>query len=177
MTERRFIILRCGTGQNISLQPPDVEEHKIVLKIAPVRTRIDRIFLLRQNVSLIFRTRSSRRNLWCVLFFHASFCVLWLARTNNNYAFFFNGSTAPLGPGLFFNFMITFTDGRTPRTSDHLIARPLPKHRKTQTQNKHIHTPNIHALCGIQTHDPSLEAREDSSCLRPLGYSDRHYAI
>jgi hypothetical protein len=54
--------------------------------------------------------------------------------------FFFNGSTAPLGPGFcFFSFMIIFTDGRTPWTSDPLVARPLPKHRTTQTQNKHIH--------------------------------------
>jgi hypothetical protein len=66
-----------------------------------------------------------------------------------------------------------FTDGRTPWTGDHLVARPLPTHRTTQTQNKRIHTPNIHALCGIRTHDPGFRASEDSSCLRPLGYRDR----
>jgi hypothetical protein len=32
------------------------------------------------------------------------------------------------------------TDGRTPWTGDQLAARPLPKHRITQTQNKRIHT-------------------------------------
>ncbi|PNF19818.1 hypothetical protein B7P43_G14295 [Cryptotermes secundus] len=42
-----------------------------------------------------------------------------------------------------------FTDGRTPWTGDQLVARPLPKHRTTQTQNKRIHTPNIHVLFGI----------------------------
>jgi hypothetical protein len=26
---------------------------------------------------------------------------------------------------------------------DHLVARPLPKHRITQTQNKHIHMPCV----------------------------------
>jgi hypothetical protein len=57
--------------------------------------------------------------------------------------------------------------------SDRLVARPLPKHRTTQTQNKHIHTSNNHALCGIRTQDPSFRASEDSSCLRPLGYCDR----
>jgi hypothetical protein len=41
--------------------------------------------------------------------------------------------------------------------SDQLVARPLPKHRRTQTQNKCIHTPNIHALSWIQTHDPLSE--------------------
>jgi hypothetical protein len=40
-------------------------------------------------------------------------------------------------------------------------------------QNKHINTPNIHALSGIRTHDPSVQANEDSSCLRPRGYCDR----
>jgi hypothetical protein len=94
-----------------------------------------------------------------------------------SYTFFFTGSTAPVGPGLCFQFHDHFTDGRTPWTSDQLVARPLPKHRTTQTQNKHIHTPNIHALCWIRTHDPSFRANEDSSCLRPLGYCDRPYVI
>jgi hypothetical protein len=51
--------------------------------------------------------------------------------------------------------------------------RPLPKHRTTQTQNKRIHTPNIHAMSGIRTHDPSVRASEDSSCLRLPGYCGR----
>jgi hypothetical protein len=61
----------------------------------------------------------------------------------------------------------------TPWTSDQLVARPLPKHRTRQTQFKHVHTPNVHALSGIQTHNPSVRASENSSCLRPLGYCDR----
>jgi hypothetical protein len=48
-----------------------------------------------------------------------------------------------------FQFHDHFTDDRTPWTSDQLVARPLPKHRTTQTQKIHIHTPNIHDLCGI----------------------------
>jgi hypothetical protein len=70
----------------------------------------------------------------------------------------------------------SFTDCRTPWTGDQLVARPLPKHRATQTQ-KNAHTPKIHALNGIRIHDPGLQASEDSSCLRPLGYSDRHRAV
>jgi hypothetical protein len=66
-----------------------------------------------------------------------------------------------------------FTGGRIHWTSDELIARPLPKHRTTQTQNKRIHTRNIRALSGIRTHDPSVRASEGSSCLRPRGYCDR----
>jgi hypothetical protein len=31
-----------------------------------------------------------------------------------------------------------------------------------------------HALSGIRTHDPSVRASEDSSCLRQRGHCDRH---
>jgi hypothetical protein len=79
-----------------------------------------------------------------------------------------------LGLGVwFFQFHDHFTDGRIPWASDQLVARPLPNLRTTQTQNKHIHIRNIHALCGIRTHDHDFRASEDSSCLRPLGYRDR----
>jgi hypothetical protein len=61
----------------------------------------------------------------------------------------------------------------TPWTSDQLVARPLPKHRTTQTQNKHIHTQNIHALCEIRTHDPGFRASEEITCPRPSGHRDR----
>jgi hypothetical protein len=40
-------------------------------------------------------------------------------------------------------------------------------------QDKRIHTPNINALSGVRTHDNSVRASEDSSRLRPRGYSDR----
>jgi hypothetical protein len=66
-----------------------------------------------------------------------------------------------------------YTDGMTPWTSDQPVARPLPKHRTSQTQNKRIHTPNIHILSGIRTHNPSVRASEDSSCLTPRGYCDQ----
>jgi hypothetical protein len=72
-----------------------------------------------------------------------------------------------------FQFPDLFTIGRTPWTGDQFVARPLPKHRTAQTQSEHIYTPNIHALSGTQTHDHSVRASEDSSCLRPPGYRDR----
>jgi hypothetical protein len=68
-----------------------------------------------------------------------------------------------------------YTDGRTPWMSDQSVSRPLPKHRKTQ--NKRIHTPNIHALSGIRIHDPSVRESEYRSCLRPHGHCDRHVDI
>jgi hypothetical protein len=41
-----------------------------------------------------------------------------------------------MGPGLFFSFVIFYTDGRTPWTGDQPIARLPPTHRTAQTQNK-----------------------------------------
>jgi hypothetical protein len=38
--------------------------------------------------------------------------------------------------GSFFSFLILHTVGRTPRTGDQPVARPLLTHRTTQTQNK-----------------------------------------
>jgi hypothetical protein len=72
-----------------------------------------------------------------------------------------------------FQFNDHFPDGRTHWTSDQLVAKPLPKHRITRTQNKHINTPNIHTFCGIRTHETGFRSSEDSTCLRPLGYRDR----
>jgi hypothetical protein len=56
--------------------------------------------------------------------------------------------------------------------SDQPVARPLPKHRTTQIQNKRIHKTNSHALSGIRTHDSSFRASEDSSCLRHKKYTN-----
>jgi hypothetical protein len=72
-----------------------------------------------------------------------------------------------------FSFLILQTVGRTPWARVQLVAKPLSKHRTTQAQNEHIHTPNIHALCGIRTHDPGFRESEDSTWLIPLGYRDR----
>jgi hypothetical protein len=45
----------------------------------------------------------------------------------------------PYDAEYFFFTLIIFTDGSTPWRSDQLVARPLPKHRTTQTQNKHTY--------------------------------------
>jgi hypothetical protein len=79
----------------------------------------------------------------------------------------------PLWALVSFQFLDLFTTSRTTWTSDQLVTRPLPKHRTAQTQNKHIYTPNIHAVSGIRTYDPRVRASENTSCLRPLGYRDR----
>jgi hypothetical protein len=65
-----------------------------------------------------------------------------------------------LGPRLCFSFVIcSYIDGRTPWTSDQLVARPLPEHRKTRTQIKHTEIsmpwvgfePMIPAFVRVQT--------------------------
>jgi hypothetical protein len=90
--------------------------------------------------------------------------------------FFFLGATAPILALAYLHETLRFLElkrvGRTPWAGDQLVARPLPvhKHRKTHTQAQ---TLKIHALNGIRTHDPSFREKEDSACLRPLGYRDR----
>jgi hypothetical protein len=68
--------------------------------------------------------------------------------------------------GRFFSFLMLYTVGRTPCTWDQPVARPLPTHRTTQT--------DIHALSGTRTHDLSVRASEDSSCLRLRDQYDLH---
>jgi hypothetical protein len=53
----------------------------------------------------------------------------------------FYGSTALLlDLGRFFSFLILYRIGRTPWTGDQPVARLLPTHRTTQTQNKRAQT-------------------------------------
>jgi hypothetical protein len=44
---------------------------------------------------------------------------------------------------------------------------------KHRINMRRIYTPNIRALSAIRTHDYSVRASEDISCLRPRGYRDR----
>jgi hypothetical protein len=67
-----------------------------------------------------------------------------------------------LGLGRFLSFLIIYTVGRPPWTGDQPVARPLPTHRATQTQNKRARfehferAKTVHALSGIRTHDCSI---------------------
>jgi hypothetical protein len=76
-------------------------------------------------------------------------------------------------PGLLFSSVIIYSQtvgllGRVISTSQGPYLN-AGQHK----QNKRIHTPNIHSLCGIRTHDPSGRASEDSSYPRPRSYCDR----
>jgi hypothetical protein len=50
------------------------------------------------------------------------------------------------------------------------LTQSLYLHRTTQYRKMRT---RIHTTSGIQTHDPSVRAAEDSTCLRPLGHWDR----
>jgi hypothetical protein len=52
-------------------------------------------------------------------------------------------------------------------------TRPLPTHRTTQHREMQTH---IHARSRIQICNLNIQATEDSTCLRPLGYWDRPFA-
>jgi hypothetical protein len=47
---------------------------------------------------------------------------------------------SPLDLGRFFSFLIQYTVGSTPWTGDQPVARQLPTHRTTQTQNERTQT-------------------------------------
>jgi hypothetical protein len=61
-----------------------------------------------------------------------------------------------------FRFLNVYTFGKTPRTVEQPVARPLPTHRTTQTQSKRT-----------RTHDPSVRTAGNGSCHRLLGHCGR----
>jgi hypothetical protein len=65
-----------------------------------------------------------------------------------------------------------YRDGRTPSTSDQPVARPLPTHRTTQTQNKHTHP-----YFEWDSNPRSQCSSRDSLCLTPRGHNDRHNEV
>jgi hypothetical protein len=81
---------------------------------------------------------------------------------------------SPSGPWPLLQFLNLYPVGRTPWTGEQPVARPLPTHWTTQTQNKRIQiSMPIYASSRIRTHDPSVRAGEDGLCLRPRGHRDR----
>jgi hypothetical protein len=77
-----------------------------------------------------------------------------------------------LGPGLFFSYVNFFTHmvGLLGRVISPSQGRYLHTGQHKHRINGHT---DIHALSGIRTHDPSVWASEDGSCLRPGGHCDR----
>jgi hypothetical protein len=56
------------------------------------------------------------------------------------YLSIYDSAVLLLDLGRFSSFLIIYTDGRTPWTGDQPVARPLPTHKTTQTQNKRTQT-------------------------------------
>jgi hypothetical protein len=77
-----------------------------------------------------------------------------------------------LDHGLFFSFLTFFTQ------TVGLLGRGIsPSQGRYLRTGQHKHKINahadIHAFSEIRTHDPSVRAKEDISCLRPRGHCDR----
>jgi hypothetical protein len=64
---------------------------------------------------------------------------------------------SPRGPWPLFQFLNLYTIGMIPRTWDMPVARPLPPHRTTQTQNKHTHTQTSMPWVGFEPTIPVFE--------------------
>jgi hypothetical protein len=80
-----------------------------------------------------------------------------------------------IGPWPLLQFRDLFT--QTVGLLGRVISSSQGRYLRTE-QHKHrinAHT-NIHASSRIRTYDPSVRASEDSLCLRPLGYRDRHWS-
>jgi hypothetical protein len=97
---------------------------------------------------------------------------------SDNFTFFSHWLYSPCGPWPLFSFLISSKSigllGRVMSSSQGpCLNTGQHKHRI----NTYTHTPDIHALSGILTHDHSVRASEDDSCLKPLGCRDRHFTF
>jgi hypothetical protein len=91
--------------------------------------------------------------------------------------FFFIGTTAPVGLGLPpwnspFHFGFLLNHRQSVGLLGQVISSSQGLYLYTNTEQRTY--PNTDALNGIRTHDRGFRASEDSTCLRPLGYRDRH---
>jgi hypothetical protein len=91
----------------------------------------------------------------------------------HSFVFFHQWLYSPLlGPGLFFSFVISFT--QTTGLLGGVISPPQGRYLNTGQHKHRINADtDINASSGIGTHDPSVRASEDSSCRRPRGHCDR----
>jgi hypothetical protein len=74
-------------------------------------------------------------------------------------------------PTFLYSFLIFYTVGKTPWTSDQ-PRRKAATYTQDSTNTEQTHT-DIHASNEILSHDPSVRANEDISCLRSRGHCDR----
>jgi hypothetical protein len=102
----------------------------------------------------------------CPLLFSAEIKYIWSYSSNSShfwmrhvaiYLILFFPFAPTLEHKADFSVSWSFTDCRTPWTGDQLVARPLPKHRTTQTQKKaHTHQTSMHWV-GFEATTPASE--------------------
>jgi hypothetical protein len=97
-----------------------------------------------------------------------SFCYVLCYINNNN-----NNNQWALQSMM--NLGLCFTVFQPYTQSVGLVGCGSARRKAISYTGQHKQRINIHALSGIRTHDSSVWADEDSPCLRPLGYCDRHY--
>jgi hypothetical protein len=81
------------------------------------------------------------------------------------------------GPRTLIQFRIHFSQkvGFLGRVMSQSQGGHLNKRQCKHRINAHTHTPNIHALSGVRTHDPNARASENSLCPRHGSYCDRQW--
>jgi hypothetical protein len=133
-------------------------------------------FRVTQKTGNFFVTSSTRSNFSGTILANIRTSVLYAFYSKSHFihSFIHEWLYSPLlGPGLFFSFVIflTQTVGLLGRVISPSQGRYLHTGQHRYRTNTHT---NTHVSSGIRTHDPSVRAREDSSCLRPRGLCDRH---
>jgi hypothetical protein len=95
---------------------------------------------------------------------------LYRLRYPDYYYYYYYGSTARGLALAAFSFSWSYTQsvGSLDGGSAH---RKTATYTRNNTNTELTHT-DIHALSWIRTHDPSVRARKDSSCLKPCGQCD-----
>jgi hypothetical protein len=84
------------------------------------------------------------------------------------------GSTALVDLGRFFSFLVhTQSVGLLGREICQSLGRYL--HTEQHRHRTNAHNTDIHASIGIRNHDPSVQAGEDDSWLRPRAHYDLHH--
>jgi hypothetical protein len=102
---------------------------------------------------------------WWLFYIHSSYTILLRCRCLI-FLWIYTQSVGLLGR------VIGLSQVLYPNTGKH-------KHRinACARARAHTHTPDIHALSEIRTHDYNVQASKDSSCLRPLGNRDLQLMI
>jgi hypothetical protein len=131
-----------------------------------IHEKFNIVDITRASVNLLLMFTSAHNKVHFLTLYLLHFLTLYpisnipLQERRVGIAFFFSlALQPPWALASAFQFHDHFTDGRTPWTSDQLVARLY------LNTGQHKHTPNMHALCGIRTHDPSFRVSEESSCL------------